>query len=84
MGVERRLQFPVWQRGFSDHRIRDPDDFSNHLRYIDQNPLRKGLVGDPREYRWSSATGLYTMDPIPQGLKPVEKVAMLGTAKAVP
>jgi putative transposase len=84
MGVERRLQFPVWQRGFSDHRIRDPDDFSNHLRYIDQNPLRKGLVGDAREYRWSSATGLYTMDPIPQGLKPVEKVATLGTAKAVP
>jgi putative transposase len=84
MGIEHRLRFPVWQRGFSDHRIRDEADLNNHLHYIDQNPVRKKLVASPSEYRWSSATGLYTMDPIPQGLKPQEKVALLGAAKAAP
>ncbi len=84
IGTERRLRFPVWQRGFSDHRIRDASDYASHVRYIEQNPLRKGLVQSERDYRWSSASGIYSMDAIPQGLKPAAKVAMVGTAKAVP
>ncbi len=84
MGIEHHLQFPVWQRGFSDHRIRDEADLNNHLRYIHQNPVRKKLVVSPSDYRWSSATGLYMMDPFPQGLKPPEKVTLLGAAKAAP
>ncbi len=84
MGMECRLQFPVWQRGFSDHRIRDAADLNNHVRYIDQNPVHKRLVVDASDYRWSSATGLYIMDPFPQGLKPPEKASFFGAAKAAP
>jgi putative transposase len=84
IGAERHLQFPVWQRGFSDHRIRDAGDYASHVRYIQQNPVRKRLVINSADYRWSSASGSYNMDPIPQGLKPAEKAACVGTAKAVP
>src|SRR5690242_10347620 len=34
LGLEKNMKFPVWQRGFSDHRIRDVADFVAHRRYI--------------------------------------------------
>jgi len=81
---EQPSAFPVWQRGFSDHRIRDAGDYASHARYIEQNPVRKRLVTSAEEYRWSSASGNYNVDPAPQGLKPGEKATAVGTAKAVP
>jgi len=33
----------VWQKGFSDHRIRDAGDYLQHVDYIRQNPVRKKL-----------------------------------------
>ncbi len=30
----------IWQRGFYDHIIRNDEDYENHLRYIQENPLR--------------------------------------------
>jgi putative transposase len=33
----------IWQRGFTDHRIRDDQDFVNHENYIHQNPSGVGL-----------------------------------------
>jgi putative transposase len=41
---ELGLAFPVWQRGFSDHRIRESADYAAHLRYIDANSVKRGLV----------------------------------------
>lgn len=70
MGRELNLRFPVWQRGFSDHRIRDPEDYSRHLRYIEQNPSKRKLVAVASEYPWSSACGEFELDEPPQGLKP--------------
>jgi putative transposase len=84
MRGEHPFNSPVWQRGFSDHRIRDAGDYASHLRYIEQNPIRKRLATTASDYPWSSATGHYRMDPIPQGLKPAEKAMAVGTAKAVP
>jgi putative transposase len=84
MRGERSSASPVWQRGFSDHRIRDSADCASHGCYIEQNPVRKRLVTSAKDYRWSSASGNYNMDSIPQGLKPTEKAAAVGTAKAVP
>jgi putative transposase len=35
-GFSHRLgsKFPVWQRGFTDHRVRDREDFEARRRYI--------------------------------------------------
>ncbi|MGH9787415.1 MAG: REP-associated tyrosine transposase [Candidatus Acidiferrales bacterium] len=75
---------PVWQRGFSDHRIRDWQDYDVHLRYIARNPIKRRLVFAAQEYRWSSASGQFRMDEPPQGLKPREGALAFGTAEAVP
>lgn len=70
IGKEVNFQFPVWQRGFSDHRIRDVKDCQIHLDYIQQNPVKKKLVADRTDYPWSSASGRFQLDELPQGLKP--------------
>jgi putative transposase len=48
-------KLPVWQRGFTDHRIRDREDFLTRRRYIHQNPVLDGLVSCPSDYAFSSA-----------------------------
>ncbi|MBI3895139.1 MAG: transposase [Acidobacteria bacterium] len=82
----QRLNFrlPVWQRGFSDHRIRDAQDCETHLRYIEQNHVKRGLVSSASEYPWSSASGRFAMDEPPQGLKPMTRTTLLGTVETVP
>ena len=52
----------VWQRGFTDHRIRDEMDFTHHRNYIHRNPVERGLVNDPREYRYCSAFPGFKLD----------------------
>ncbi len=70
IGKELSVRFPVWQRGFSDHRIRNAQDYEAHVRYIEQNPVKRRLVITAKDYAWSSACGMFRMDEQPQGLKP--------------
>ncbi len=55
----------IWQRGFTDHRIRDGQDFVQHREYIHQNPVKRGIVADASEYRYCSAFPGYKLDPQP-------------------
>jgi REP-associated tyrosine transposase len=48
-------KFPVWQRGFTDHRIRDRNEFEMRRNYIHQNPVRAGIVELCDSYPYSSA-----------------------------
>ena len=48
-------KFPVWQRGFTDHRIRDREEFVVRREYIHQNPVRARMVERAEDYRYSSA-----------------------------
>ena len=52
----------IWQRGFTDHRIRDQQDFMHHRNYIHQNPVACKIANDPREYRYSSAFPGFKLD----------------------
>jgi putative transposase len=74
----------VWQRGFSDHRIRDSEDYDLHVHYIHLNPVKRHLSNKPTEYRYSSAYPGWKLDPIPQWLKPSAGNGAGGTAEAVP
>jgi len=65
------FRFPVWQRGFSDHRIRDRQDCGTHIHYTEENPVKEGLASSASEYAWGSASGRFRMDDFPQGLKPL-------------
>ncbi len=55
----------IWERGFTDHRVRDIADFHHHRVYIHDNPVRRGLVDDPSEYRFSSAFPGFKLDLFP-------------------
>jgi len=74
----------VWQKGFSDHRIRDASDYRLHVTYVRQNPVRKNLCERAEEYPYSSAAGRCEIDPVPQGLKPLQLGAAVGAAEAAP
>jgi putative transposase len=84
ISVERAVQFikggysyrlrkvekiQVWQESFTNHRIRDAEDYERHCSYVRLNPVRAGLVRDAAEYPFSSASLGFRMD-MPQGLKP--------------
>jgi putative transposase len=60
----------IWQTGFSDHRIRDAEDYLVHVDYIHQNPVRKRLAEKPEGYPFSSAFSGFELDDVPRGLKP--------------
>ena len=55
----------VWQRGFTDHRIRDEQDFLHHREYIHQNPVARRLVASAPEYRYCSAFPGFKLDSWP-------------------
>jgi putative transposase len=74
----------IWQRGFSDHRIRDLQDFDAHVGYIYRNPVGRKLVENAVEYPYGSAFPGSTKDEVPQWLKPPRKEPCDGTAEAVP
>jgi putative transposase len=44
----------IWQRRFWEHRIRDEQDFSNHVDYIHYNPVKHGYVTRPSDWAHSS------------------------------
>jgi putative transposase len=56
-GFSHRLgsKLPVWQRGFTDQRVRDSNEFEIRRQYIHENPVRARLVERPTLYPYSSA-----------------------------
>jgi putative transposase len=65
IGKSFGLSFPVWHAGFTEHQIRDQRDFESHAKYIDENPVKGGLAGEPSGYPHSSAAGKYSLDAWP-------------------
>ncbi len=59
----------IWQRGFTDHRIRDEQDLLRHKNYVRQNPVERGLVMSAEEYRYCSAFPGFKLDPWPSAAK---------------
>jgi REP element-mobilizing transposase RayT len=43
----------IWQEESFDHVLRSSEGLDAKVDYVLQNPVRKGLVGDWREYRWA-------------------------------
>jgi len=46
---------PFWQEESYDHLVRDAEGFERVVRYIENNPVRAGLVAEPHEFPWTSA-----------------------------
>jgi putative transposase len=63
-GYSYRLasKLTVWQRGFTDHRIRDVADFDIRRNYIHQNPVSARLCESSEAYPYSSANTKLQLD----------------------
>lgn len=85
-GAGRELRFlaPVWQKGFSEIRIRDANAFDRVREYIRNNPVVRHLVSDATDFPYSSAQAGFRSDPVPQWLKPASSGSTCGIAKAMP
>jgi putative DNA methylase len=44
-----------WENDYFDRYLRDEDHYRRVVRYIENNPVRAGLVKAPEEWAWSSA-----------------------------
>ena len=44
----------VWQKGFYDHCLRSDESYTKHLRYIVENPVRKGFVANVEDWPFSA------------------------------
>jgi putative transposase len=82
ISVERAMQFikggfsyrlksrsPAWQPSFTNHRVRDWQDYVHHREYIRMNPVRAHLAAFPEACPYSSAANVIRLDEAPQGLK---------------
>ena len=46
----KKTQHIEWQDGFFEHRIRNQDSLEEKADYLRQNPVRAGLVNDPKDW----------------------------------
>ena len=79
---ELRFQGEVWQRGYSDVRIIDEQSFVQHRAYIENNPVKAGLVNSASEFTFGSA---YLKKQKQAGAKAHVDIAVTyGTTEVVP
>jgi len=45
---------PFWQKRYYDHNVRNYESFVGKLRYIHRNPVKRGSVEKPEDWKWSS------------------------------
>jgi putative transposase len=43
-----------WEKRYYDRNVRDYREFTGKLRYLHRNPVKRGLVRNPEEWKWSS------------------------------
>jgi len=47
-------QEPFWQKRYYDRNVRSEREFGVKLRYLHRNPVKRGLVKEPGDWKWSS------------------------------
>ena len=64
-----RSKLDVWLRSFNESQILSREKFEACKRYIEQNPVRKGLILSAETYEYSSAGRPEWVDPRPSHLR---------------
>ena len=53
---------PFWQAESYDHWVRDDGEWERIKAYVENNPVKAGLVANAEDYPWSSAAGKAEMN----------------------
>ena len=59
-----KSKLDVWIRSFNESQIMTGEKFVGCVRYIEENPFRRGLVLTPEAFAFNSAAG-EALDPMP-------------------
>jgi len=81
---ELQSNMEIWRTGFSDHRIRDLEDYQNHVGYIYRNPVGRKLVEKAEDYPYCSVFSGSLKDEVSQWLKPLNSEQAFGGPKGPP
>jgi putative transposase len=60
---------PFWKEESYDRLVRNEHEFERIRNYIEQNPVRAGIVRNASEYEWSSAARSTRGSPADQGVR---------------
>jgi putative transposase len=52
LGRECGLSSPIWQAGFFDHLLRSTESARHKWEYVEENPVRAGLVTRATDWPW--------------------------------
>ena len=52
---KRRTRQPLWQESYFDHVLRDDDETKTAVKYVLENPVRKGMVTGFEDYPYSGS-----------------------------
>jgi putative transposase len=63
-----KSKLDVWMRSFNESQIVSEEKFVSCVRYIEDNPVRRGSVSTPEAHPFSSA-GREALDPMPLHLR---------------
>ena len=65
---ERSIRAPFWQTRFYDFNVWTEKKRVEKLRYMHRNPVKRGLVPAPEDWRWSSYRFYLLDEPGPVGV----------------
>jgi putative transposase len=54
----------LWQKRCYDHNCRTPETVIEKINYCHKNPVTRGLVNDPEDWKWSSYRWYEGMDDV--------------------
>ncbi len=57
-------KYQIWQEGYHPKMILTDDEFGQKINYIHNNPVKKGLVNQPEEWKYSSYRNYYCHDDL--------------------
>ena len=68
---------PIWHSSVHESTIRDLFDFRNRRRYIHMNPVEAHLIEHAADWPYSSASGRFKLDPMPEYLSSGAKAHLI-------
>ena len=62
----------VWETSFHNDKVTTAEECSRCVKKIHSNPVRNGFCEKPGEYRMSSKSSRWVLDPLPQNLRELQ------------
>lgn len=69
LGHHRDSEFQLWQEGYHPKQIIGDDMLIQKIEYVHNNPIKRGYVDNPEDWRYSSAADYYGQ----KGVIPITK-----------